>query len=51
MSEKLTQQIVVMTVNLGCLMVFMTLAKHFDKWWLILFAALFWHGIEYRKDK
>lgn len=46
MSEKLKQQIAVMTTNLGCLMVFGALAMHFGKWWLILFSMLFWTHIQ-----
>lgn len=47
MSEELKQQIALMVTNLGCLMVFGTIAMHFGKWWIILFAALFWGRIKY----
>lgn len=51
MSEKLRQQLAVMTANISCLCIFGLLAAHFDKWWLILFSVLFWTSISYPKPE
>ena len=45
--------------NLGSLVAFTILALHFDKWWIILFALLFYREIkvarirseEYKNDE
>lgn len=49
MSEELKQQLALMVANTACLMIFGMLAVHFEKWWLILFAVLFWGRIKYEE--
>lgn len=50
MSEKLKQQILVITTNILKLIGFIILAIHFQKWWLVLISILFMTSIEYEKD-
>ncbi len=41
MSERLKQQIAIMTNNTIRIGLFIALAAVFDKWWIALFAAFF----------
>lgn len=46
MDEWFKREITVLGMNIIMLMVLAALAVEFEKWWIILFSALFWSTIK-----
>lgn len=46
MSEEFWAIIMVLLTNMVIILIFADLAFKFDKWWIVLFAALFVRGVK-----